>query len=41
MCYENGIVAIAGGSPMMLQEPVGMGHRCMKWWLRVTGGLPS
>ena len=30
LCKQNGIDVIAGGCPMMFQEPVDIGHRCMK-----------
>jgi len=38
MCRESGIEV---GCPMMFQAPVDIGHRCMKWWFRLTGALPS
>ena len=37
---ENGLTVIAGGCPMMYAEPVDFGHRCMRWILGITGGLP-
>jgi len=40
LCVEHGIEVIAGGCPMMFQEPVDFGHKCMKWWFRATGSLP-
>ena len=40
-CEENGISVIAGGCPMMFCEPVDFGHKCMRWLLRWTGGLPQ
>ncbi len=40
-CRENGIQVIAGGCPMMYCEPVDTGHKCVRWLLRITGGLPS
>jgi predicted CoA-binding protein len=40
-CKELGISVIPGGCPMMFCEPVDFGHRCMKWLLRFSGGLPE
>jgi predicted CoA-binding protein len=40
-CEENNISVIAGGCPMMFCKPVDFGHTCMRWMLRVTGGLPK
>ncbi|MGD2216179.1 MAG: CoA-binding protein [Gemmatimonadales bacterium] len=40
-CRENGIEVIPGGCPMMFCQPVDFGHRCMRWILSVTGGLPK
>lgn len=41
LCRSNGIVALVGGCPLMYLEPVDMGHRCIRWILGRTGGLPS
>ncbi len=40
-CQENGITAIAGGCPMMFLPGADFGHKCMRWVLGVTGGLPK
>ena len=40
-CWENGITAIAGGCPMMFLPRTHFGHRCMRWVLNLTGGLPK
>lgn len=40
-CRENGIKVIAGGCPMMYCEPVDIGHKCMRWFMRVSGSLPK
>ena len=40
-CLENDITVIPGGCPMMFCEPVDFGHKCMRWWLVLTGGLPK
>jgi predicted CoA-binding protein len=41
LCREKGIEVIPGACPMMFCEPVDFGHRCMRWLLKVTGGLPA
>ena len=40
-CREYDIVLIAGACPMMYCAPVDVGHKCMRWMMRVTGGLPK
>lgn len=40
-CRENNMTIIAGGCPLMFCEPVDFGHKCMRWILNVTGGLPK
>jgi predicted CoA-binding protein len=40
-CREHGIEVIPGGCPMMFCEPVDVGHKCMRWFLKLTGGLPK
>lgn len=40
-CREHGIHVIPGGCPMMFCEPVDFGHKCMRWILKLTGGLPK
>ena len=40
-CRDNNIKAIPGGCPMMFVEKVDIGHKCMRWFLGVTGGLPK
>ncbi|HEU4327516.1 MAG TPA: CoA-binding protein [Roseiflexaceae bacterium] len=39
-CRDNGISVIDGACPMMFCEPVDIGHRCIHWLLKATGGLP-
>jgi predicted CoA-binding protein len=39
-CRENGISVIPGGCPMMYCEPVDVPHKCMRWVLSMTRGLP-
>lgn len=38
---EHGIRVIPGACPMMFLEPVDVGHRCIRWMLKITGGLPK
>ena len=40
-CREKNITVIPGGCPMMFCEPVDFGHKCMRWILNLTGGLPK
>lgn len=39
-CRDHGVHVIAGGCPMMFLQPVDIGHRCMLWFLGLTGKLP-
>jgi uncharacterized protein len=41
LARRNGIEVIAGGCPMMFADPVDIGHKCMRWILGITGGLPD
>jgi hypothetical protein len=40
-CEARGIECIVGGCPLMYCEPVDLGHRCMRWWLRRRGRVPG
>ena len=40
-CREHGIDVIAGGCPLMFGKGADVGHKCMRWILGVTGGLPQ
>ena len=40
-CKARGIQCIVGGCPLMYCEPIDFGHRCMRWWLRRQGRVPS
>lgn len=40
-CNEHSISVIDGACPMMFCQPVDFGHKCMRWVLRFTGGLPK
>ena len=35
-----GVACIDGGCPMMFCEPVDVGHKCIRWFMRVTHKLP-
>jgi len=39
-CRQHEIAVIAGGCPMMYGAGVDFGHTCMRWILKLTGGLP-
>ena len=39
-CRQHDISVIAGVCPMMFGPGVDFGHRCMRWIMRLTGGLP-
>jgi predicted CoA-binding protein len=41
LCRQLGLSVIPGSCPMMFCEPVDLGHRCMRWFLRVSRGLPE
>ena len=40
-CRQNGISVIAGACPMMFGPGVDLGHTCMRWFMKLTGGLPT
>jgi len=40
-CRQHDISVIAGACPMMYGDGVDFGHTCMRWILRLTGGLPT
>ena len=40
-CRAHGISVIAGACPMMFGTGVDFGHACMRWMLKLTGGLPT
>jgi predicted CoA-binding protein len=40
-CEARGIECIVGGCPLMYCNPVDLGHRCMRWWLRRRGRVPG
>ena len=40
-CRQHDISVIAGACPMMYGANVDIGHTCMRWVLKLTGGLPA
>jgi hypothetical protein len=40
-CRQHDISVIAGACPMMFGPSVDFGHRCMRWIMSLTGGLPT
>ena len=40
-CRQHGITVIAGACPMMFGPGVDFGHTCMRWFLKLRGGLPA
>jgi hypothetical protein len=40
LAQERKLTLIPGGCPAMFCEPVDVGHKCLRWFLNVTGGLP-
>ncbi len=40
-CDVRGIGCIVGGCPLMYCRPVDLGHRCMRWLLRLQGRVPA
>jgi predicted CoA-binding protein len=38
---SHGMMVIAGGCPLMFVEGADFGHRCMRFVLGLTGGLPK
>jgi hypothetical protein len=41
ICHKNNIRVIAGGCPMMYCRQADIGHKCIRWILGLTGGLPK
>lgn len=37
LCAELGLNVIPGSCPMMFCEPVDVGHKCLRWFLQVSG----
>ncbi len=40
LCEEKGIDVIAGGCPLMFGATSDLGHRCIGWFLGLSGSLP-
>jgi uncharacterized protein len=40
-CRQHEISVIDGACPMMYGDNVDFGHTCMRWILKLTGGLPK
>lgn len=40
-CRQHDIRVIAGACPMMYGAGADFGHTCMRWILKLTGGLPT
>ena len=40
-CRHHDINVIAGACPMMYRAHADLGHTCMRWILKLTGGLPT
>ena len=40
-CVQHDISVIAGACPMMYGPGVDFGHTCMRWILKLSGGLPT
>lgn len=40
-CREKGMNVIPAGCPMMFVEKADFGHKCMRWLLSLTGGIPK
>ena len=40
-CRQHDISAIAGACPMMYGDGVDFGHTCLRWILKLKGGLPT
>jgi uncharacterized protein len=40
-CRQHDISVIAGACPMMYGPGVDIGHRCMRWFMKLGGGLPT
>jgi predicted CoA-binding protein len=39
--HSQGITVIPGGCPMMYCRTADLGHRCIRWWMDVTGTIPK
>jgi len=39
-CHGHDISVIAGACPMMYGDGIDFGHTCLRWFLKLSGGLP-
>ena len=40
-CRENGMTVIAGGCPLMFGPTSDVAHKCMRWFLQLSGTVPA
>ena len=40
-CRENGMTVIAGGCPLMFGPTADVGHKCMRFFLQLSGTVPA
>ena len=40
-CRQHDITVIGGACPMMYGPGADLGHTCMRWVMKLTGGLPA
>lgn len=40
-CRQHEITVIAGACPMMYGDGADLGHTCMRWFMKLRGGLPT
>jgi predicted CoA-binding protein len=40
-CHANGISVIVGGCPLMYYQPIDIGHRCVRWILKLRNRISS
>jgi predicted CoA-binding protein len=41
LCRQRGVEPIVGGCPLMYCQPVDVGHRFFRWWLRLRRRVPG
>ena len=41
LCRSRGVEPIDGGCPLMYCQPVDLGHRLFRWWLRLKHRVPG
>jgi len=40
-CEEHGINVVPGGCPLMFGKTADFGHRCMRWFMRISGRMAA